>query len=825
MPQCDSSVNGKIDVDALKLSAPGILSCIENAQKVSHDEWASPCPKCGGSDRFRVWPGTGKFWCRQCEWKGDAIDFLAWKHNTDLKGVAELFGPDAGEPGSEPVGKEKPPAEDKAPDAGGDMIELWTKIIKEWTNPTPVEKYLTGQRKISPEVVQAARDNNNISFNRYGGKEVLAIAYRSVHNPAEVPAIQFISTTGAPLLPTDPNSKKIFAKGSKPKSDCFFSAGQKLESATTIVLVEAPINALTAAMFCPDACCLALGGAGFTGKVKALREYARPEAKVICVFDNDDAGNKAILAVSKGLTGMDIRTIIWGGEYPEGYDINDLLKMVGGAAVQEKMQNDEIVRPKDAEPAKEEKKKRESNPEQNVAAFVLANTKLKNRYAFDGEAEKWRAYIDGTWKIPHPQAFKDEVYRLMQEDNKLFPQGFTSSYLGGVAELLKCELRFVAAQDNGSRIPFKNGILDVVTKKFSPNNPENKITWQIPCDYSPRATCEPIQKWLLETVGGDQALFYLLRCFWAAALYGLSRAHRFLELSGAAGSGKSTYLNLAEQIVGPQNSHTTELKHLENGRFETAAILGKRLVVITDAGKYGGDIAILKALTGGDPIRREEKYRQCCAAFHPEAIVMIATNEPIQSTEYTNGLKRRRVTVFLNKAVPLEKQRDLMTEFRPHLSGLVNWLLELTEAEVFRCLKSTGGASQRQGEKKCLVETNPIAAWADRELCLLPSAKSYIGVARKVKNSVDVIAYENSDIWLYANYAQYCDVTGQRVISMKRFVGLLEDLLLNQLHLPHVGRGRDRDGSHFDGIAIKTPSTELLPSPVGFCFDMAEGEL
>ena len=49
--------------------------------QVTATEWAGPCPKCGGEDRFRVWPeagnsGTGSFWCRQCGWKGfcDSLD-------------------------------------------------------------------------------------------------------------------------------------------------------------------------------------------------------------------------------------------------------------------------------------------------------------------------------------------------------------------------------------------------------------------------------------------------------------------------------------------------------------------------------------------------------------------------------------------------------------------------------------------------------------------------------------------------------------------------------------------------------------------------------
>lgn len=57
------------------------------AKKVSGTrggEYASACPVCGGSDRFRVWPSQnegGKWWCRQCNKGGDRIQYLR-----DLRG-------------------------------------------------------------------------------------------------------------------------------------------------------------------------------------------------------------------------------------------------------------------------------------------------------------------------------------------------------------------------------------------------------------------------------------------------------------------------------------------------------------------------------------------------------------------------------------------------------------------------------------------------------------------------------------------------------------------------------------------------------------------
>lgn len=42
-------------------------------------EYSSPCPMCGGEDRFRVWPEQGRkgsWWCRRCDKKGDDIQLL-----------------------------------------------------------------------------------------------------------------------------------------------------------------------------------------------------------------------------------------------------------------------------------------------------------------------------------------------------------------------------------------------------------------------------------------------------------------------------------------------------------------------------------------------------------------------------------------------------------------------------------------------------------------------------------------------------------------------------------------------------------------------------
>jgi hypothetical protein len=49
---------------------------IPELKKKTANEWAGPCPGCGGTDRFMVWTHRNAWHCRRCEKTGDALEFL-----------------------------------------------------------------------------------------------------------------------------------------------------------------------------------------------------------------------------------------------------------------------------------------------------------------------------------------------------------------------------------------------------------------------------------------------------------------------------------------------------------------------------------------------------------------------------------------------------------------------------------------------------------------------------------------------------------------------------------------------------------------------------
>ena len=64
-------------------------------------EWCSPCPRCGGKDRFRCWPNQdggavaqqhgvpGTWWCRQCDQGGDIFDLLKFAEGLEFRAACK----------------------------------------------------------------------------------------------------------------------------------------------------------------------------------------------------------------------------------------------------------------------------------------------------------------------------------------------------------------------------------------------------------------------------------------------------------------------------------------------------------------------------------------------------------------------------------------------------------------------------------------------------------------------------------------------------------------------------------------------------------------
>lgn len=68
----------------------------KRVSSINGGEYHSPCPRCGGTDRFHTWPqqheGQGSYWCRQCDLGGDCISFLMEYSGLTFKEAAKRTG-------------------------------------------------------------------------------------------------------------------------------------------------------------------------------------------------------------------------------------------------------------------------------------------------------------------------------------------------------------------------------------------------------------------------------------------------------------------------------------------------------------------------------------------------------------------------------------------------------------------------------------------------------------------------------------------------------------------------------------------------------------
>src|SRR5262249_29258001 len=144
--------------------------------------------------------------------------------------------------------------------------------------------------------------------------------------------------------------------------------------------------------------------------------------------------------------------------------------------------------------------------------------------------------------------------------------------------------------------------------------------------YDPHAACPKTQAWMHETVGGAHDQVQVLRAYAKAVVTRRVALQRYLEIIGPGGTGKGTYIRLLQALVGSENTAASELKHLETNRFELSMLRGKLLLLVTDAERYSGPVNALKAITGQDFVRMEEKYKTPRTEIAP-VMVVISANE------------------------------------------------------------------------------------------------------------------------------------------------------------------------------------------------------
>ena len=471
---------------------------------------------------------------------------------------------------------------------------------------------------------------------------------------------------------------------------------------------------------------------------------------------------------------------------------------------------------------KSKKGKDGSNVTRNASSDVIADLLLQMYrgnllYSLPhGQFFLYEKEGKGLWspmqKVEILGDIRDKLKEI-KESGDLLPMGFSSRLMTDMSEHLQSALCFNGWYEGGDLLLFTNGILNVETRELLPFKREKYMTQQMPYDYDPAATCEDIVVWLKHTQYNNWQRAQVLRAWLRATLLGRYELQKFLEIVGPGKSGKSTYANLAVALVGKRNVYSTDFENLEKNRFEAAGYMGKKLLLFQDADRWGGSVSRLKAITGNDWIRSERKYQhENNEPFQFKGLVMITANEAIQTTDYTSGLARRRLTIPFDRPFTgsQKEQKELIKfntkgepqgEFAPLLPGLVNWLLDMSEDEMREYLMETNKKVEFFGKYAHVqnLRSNPILDWMEHKIVFDPGVKSCIGF---LTGSASNQSYDNHTRWLYASYAEFCKRCNVHSMSRSRFEVVFLDICRNQLSL-NVFNRRNSKGLLFFNVAVR----------------------
>ena len=466
------------------------------------------------------------------------------------------------------------------------------------------------------------------------------------------------------------------------------------------------------------------------------------------------------------------------------------------------------------------------NPPASEIANFISPMFNKNGWRYDPRFDRFMKYDRqrGVWnEQDHTKDFKHEVQFVL--GNVSLPAGYTSHLVNDVCSLLEGHLTEYQWNDDPSRLAFRNGVYDLDTREFLEHDSDHFIIWGLDIDYIPEADPGPITEWLYRTQYGDEARVNVLRAWLRACLVGRgNEIQRFFEVIGPGGRGKSTFANLCCALVGSGNYASTTLNQLEQSRFELSSIKGKRLTLINDSERYGGSAQTFKALTGGDSLRYEEKLKPIGEPFVYTGMVMVVANEPIQTTDNTSGLSRRRLTIEFNR--PLYERNSEAKDmikiehgrvsglWKDYLPGLVNWVLEMDEQTMRQYLLDTNDMvpALRRVRNNILLNSNNLIEWLQSEVV---QAEHVTAVGKKIPNGNKETneRYVNSNYHLYPSYCEYCDATGSKAVGQKRFINLLLDCCKNQLGLDDV-RTFSKGGKPFvKGLAIRNSDQKFKDLP------------
>lgn len=321
---------------------------------------------------------------------------------------------------------------------------------------------------------------------------------------------------------------------------------------------------------------------------------------------------------------------------------------------------------------------------------------------------------------------------------------------------------------------FANTMLFMESNKVAPFSPAYYSRNRVAIQYDKRDTgCTSFRNFLSDSLDEDD--INLLQLWSGMVLLNRNPFHKIMLLTGAAGSGKSTFIDILERILGSENVATLVVDRLED-RFELSEFFGKSLLIAKDVSSaflQSKKAHVLKALSGDRHIKAEVKFSNKRVMLEGPFNVGITANADLNISLQgdMDAWKRRLLIVKFDPAArvaegrpPIVANTKLVDQLiSKESSGILNWML-------------AGARQVLQAERR--RQQFPVSDTQAKRINSLLTASD--AVTSFLKDSVQSSPGGSlATAVLYAGYENYCSSVGTYPEPRSVFERRLPPLMLS----------------------------------------------
>jgi P4 family phage/plasmid primase-like protien len=352
---------------------------------------------------------------------------------------------------------------------------------------------------------------------------------------------------------------------------------------------------------------------------------------------------------------------------------------------------------------------------------LLADAILEDAHFAQDAGGKLYRFSGGAYRQHAERYVRRRVKEILE--GQASSDKWSSHRANEVVEYIRADAPELWEKPPTDRVNVANGILHLKSRKLQSHTPDYLSSVQLPVEYDPAAECPAWDKFIAETFPHDA---HQLAWEIAADLMTPERSRqKSLLLLGEGSNGKSTALRAYCAFVGSTNVTGLSLQKMEGDRFSVARLVGKLANVCPDLpSTHLTETSVFKALTGGDLVNAEYKYRESFE-FPPFARLIFSANHAPRSSDASHAFFRRWLVIPFERTfeeseqIPREELDAQLSDPR-ELSGVLNKALEVLPK--LRREGFTESESMRDAWEEFRQMTDPLAVWLENFTVEHPAA-------------------------------------------------------------------------------------------------------